>query len=284
MEKKVAVFSDIHGNNTAFHAIYEDSIQQGVNEYWFLGDLFLPGPGSDDLWQLFKQINPAICIRGNWDDLLVKAVRGELKPIRSSLVYMAKLGQFIGRNLNTDIVKQIAAWPLAEETKIGKLRFGLSHNLPEINHGQELYPTAEQSGFDKLFTNRKIDVALYAHVHHPIMRYGIEEQLVLNPGSVGQPFNDWGPLKDDLRAQYLILNIDDQGLCGIEFRKVSYDRSHEFQLAQQRKIPYLSLYHDQMVNGIVHTHDHALLEKINDQYGYKDDVIAYNADHNEGKK
>ena len=40
----IAVFSDIHGNLAALEAVYADAIQHGSGAYWFLGDLFGPGP------------------------------------------------------------------------------------------------------------------------------------------------------------------------------------------------------------------------------------------------
>lgn len=99
MGERIAVFSDVHGNTTALEAVYQDSIKQKVDKYWFLGDLFSPGPGAQDLWDLFKQINPEICIRGNWDDLFLNALRGVVDTDRTSLVYISKLAQ------NLDIYK-----------------------------------------------------------------------------------------------------------------------------------------------------------------------------------
>ena len=43
MGERIAVFSDVHGNTTALEAVYQDSIKQKVDKYWFLGDLFSPG-------------------------------------------------------------------------------------------------------------------------------------------------------------------------------------------------------------------------------------------------
>lgn len=65
----------------------------------------------------------------------------------------------------------------------------MTHNLPDLNYGQALYPTEKQRNFNELFDgNQNLDLAIYAHVHHPLMRYSSDEQFVLNPGSVGQPF------------------------------------------------------------------------------------------------
>ncbi len=46
---KIAILSDIHGNMTAFSAVIKDAQAHHADEYWFLGDLFLPGPGAANL-------------------------------------------------------------------------------------------------------------------------------------------------------------------------------------------------------------------------------------------
>ncbi len=55
MNHKIAILSDIHGNTTALEAVIADAKNQGVSEYWLLGDIFLPGPGANDLvvWEIF---------------------------------------------------------------------------------------------------------------------------------------------------------------------------------------------------------------------------------------
>lgn len=46
MQHRIAVLADIHGNLTALNAVLADARQQAATDYWFLGDLFLPGPGA----------------------------------------------------------------------------------------------------------------------------------------------------------------------------------------------------------------------------------------------
>ena len=42
---KIALLSDIHGNTTALEAVLADARQLGVDEYWLLGDILMPGTG-----------------------------------------------------------------------------------------------------------------------------------------------------------------------------------------------------------------------------------------------
>ncbi|CAG5234810.1 Ser/Thr protein phosphatase family protein [Streptococcus pneumoniae] len=56
MNHKIAILSDVHGNATALEAVIADAKNQGASEYWLLGDIFLPGPGANDLVALLKDL------------------------------------------------------------------------------------------------------------------------------------------------------------------------------------------------------------------------------------
>ena len=280
MYQKIALISDIHGNLTAFEAVVNDLKQQKVHDVWFLGDVFMPGPGALNQWRLFKELEPSLIVRGNWDDLLVNGFYGKLALTKPSRVFFSRLAEFTGQKLGKDIIEQIAAWPMHQTRQLGTLTFSCSHNLPFHNFGQKLYPTADQATFDEVLKDIEADVALYAHVHHPLMRYTTQEQLVINPGSVGEPFEDWDKLHQDLRAQYCLLEVDETGLPQVSFRKVAYSRQKEVQRSQEANLPYLKLYQDQLYEGVVHTHDQALLKQINLTEGYLNDVLTYNQNLN----
>lgn len=44
MKHKIALLADVHGNASALKAVVEDSVKENVTDYWFLGDLIIPGP------------------------------------------------------------------------------------------------------------------------------------------------------------------------------------------------------------------------------------------------
>ena len=80
-------------------------------------------------------------------------------------------------------------------------------------------PLIIRNSFDRLF-DRDYDIAIYAHTHHQLLRYSSNDQLIINPGTVGQPFYKWNKLNSDLRAQYAILEIDEAGITDVRFKKV----------------------------------------------------------------
>ena len=275
MTKRIAIFSDVHGNVHAFQAMYQDAIQQGIDESWFVGDLLMPGPGISSIWQIFKKLQPTVIVRGNWDDLTVRGARGQMDLDRPSHVYFARLAQYIGERVDPAVIDEIASWPLHQAKKVGALTFGISHNLPDLDMGQALFPTNDSSNFDHLFADDKIDVAVYAHVHHELLRYASDERKVLNPGSVGEPFNGWDRLQKDTRAHYLIMDVDDLGIAGLNFRHDAYDREAEGRLADETGVPYLYLYHRTLESGRVDTHNQPLVDEQNQKFGYAEEYRQY---------
>lgn len=241
-----------------------------------MGDLLMPGPAVNEIIKILDRMRPTICIRGNWDDLVVNGSRGVIPPKRPSWVYFGRLATYVKEHAAPGVIDRLASWPLHASKTINGLRFTLAHNLPNLNMGQALYPTQPSENFAHIFDwDHHADVGIYAHVHHQIMRYTPDERLVLNPGSVGEPFEDWGKLQHDRRAHYLLLTVDNTGLADIEFRHVDYDRRAEARAAAQTDLPYLDLYELQMQSGKVYTHNNGLLEDQNRKYGYTKQYSDY---------
>lgn len=272
---KIAIFSDVHGNATALSAVIEDSLTRGATEHWFLGDLLLPGPGAADLFSCLEEVGTSICIRGNWDDCFLEVLNGEVDLADPSDLYLAMLAKNIcGEMRQADIMK-LKSWSTHRVLEVEGLQIGLSHNLPDKNYGGFLYPTNPQENFEALFDKEAIDIAIFAHTHRPLFRYSKREQLILNPGSVGQPYHIWEKFEKDTRAEYLLLEIDEMGVVDIEFRKVRYDKELEFQKAKQKEHPYLALYEEILKKGRAYTHDHEKLETFHVNTNYKEEAQQF---------
>lgn len=272
--KTIAIFSDVHGNFTAMQAMYNDSLKHHVDEYWFVGDLFMPGPGAENVWQLFQKMKPSLCVRGNWDDLAVNGAAGKIKPIKASRIYFGRLAQDLAGRIPEEVFHQLAAWPLQQTVQAGKFKFSVAHNLPQLNMGQKLFPTQPSTNFDEAFPGNE-DIAIYAHVHHQLLRYASDERIVLNPGSVGEPFNGQPRLQADTRAHYLLMTVDEQGIADLDYRHVAYDREEERQAARQAKIPYLEMYEKTLDTGRVYTHDQEMVNHFNQLYHYDVEYQRY---------
>ncbi|MGE7881867.1 metallophosphoesterase family protein [Bacillus sp. NPDC094077] len=274
MKHKIALLADVHGNATALTAVIEDSIKEGVTDYWFLGDLIMPGPGSNDLFEMLDSINVDTYVQGNWEDSFLDVLNKNIDINNATDIYVLRLVYYQCENLDEIYIDRIKNLPLHITKRVNDLSISISHNLQNKNYGGDLWPTNNQENFDQLF-NLDYDIAIYAHTHHQLLRYSSNDQLIINPGTIGQPFYKWDKLNSDLRAQYAILEIDEAGIAEVRFKKISYDVEKELKKAISRKLPYIDLYRELLETGKNHTHDIELLQEINDKYNYKDDVIKF---------
>ncbi|KRO00608.1 metallophosphoesterase family protein [Companilactobacillus kimchiensis] len=275
--KKVAIISDIHGNFTAFKNVIADAESQNVDEYWFLGDLLMPGPGTDSIMELLNSINTTQMIRGNWDDFLFEDILtiGRKYIQEPQTTYIVELIKYVSDHIAPKYLNQMQQWPIYSETKISGLNILLTHNYPAQNHGHELLPYKKQQNFDKLLFNKPYDIAIYGHTHHQLFRTSSNDQLVINPGSIGQPYTAWDNFNADRRAQYTIITFDDTGYGGIDFRKVAYSIDDELKFAEENNLPFFKLYKKIFTDGKAFTHNNEALNKQIEKYDYKKDVLKY---------
>lgn len=277
---KIAVLSDIHGNTTALEAVLADAQRAGVDEYWLLGDILMPGTGRKNILQRLETLPITLRVLGNWEESLWRACHRKLDESRPSHRYLLRQCQYIMEEISSQEIEALQDYPLQVHRRFGDLKLGISHHLPDKNWGRELIHLGKQEDFDRLVTNPDCDIAIYGHIHQQFLRYGSGGQLILNSGSIGQPFFLSENLRKDLRAQYMILEFDEKGLKDVDFRRVDYDIEAELQLAKELQLPYYKVYYESLVNGIHHTHNQELLHEIAQSQGHDaelDDWLSGNS-------
>ena len=272
---KIAVLSDIHGNTTALEAVLADARAARVDEYWLLGDILMPGTGRRRILNLLADLPITTRVMGNWEDSLWRGLHRKLDFTKASHRYLLRQCQFILEEISSEEIEDLYNQPMQVHRQFGDLTVGITHHLPDKNWGRELIHTGKQEDFDRLVTEPHASIAVYGHIHQQLLRYGSDGQLILNPGSIGQPFFLDAKLRKDLRAQYMILEFDEAGLSDVDFRRVDYDVEAELQLAKDVKLPYFQVYYESLVNGIHHTHNQELLYEIAQEQGHDAELDAW---------
>ena len=273
MNHKIAILSDIHGNTTALAGVLEDAKNLGATEYWLLGDIFLPGPGANDLVDLLKDLPITVSVRGNWDDCVLEVLDGQYGLEDPQEIQLMRLTQFLMERMDPATITWLRSLPLLEKKEVEGLRFSLSHNLPEKNYGRDLLVENNTEKFDQLL-DETTDVAVYGHVHKQLLRYGSQGQQIINPGSIGMPYFDWEGLKNH-RAQYALLEVENGELVNIQFRKVAYDYEAELESAKGKGLPFIEMYEELRREDNYQGHNRDLLASLNEKYGYVKDVQNY---------
>ena len=272
---KIAVLSDIHGNMTALEAVLADAKAETVDEYWLLGDILMPGTGRRRILDLLADLPITVRVLGNWEDSLWRGLHRKLDLTKASHRYLLRQCQYILEEISPEEIEDLHNQPMQVHRRFGNLTVGITHHLPDKNWGRELIHTGKQEDFDRLVTDPHASIAVYGHIHQQLLRYGSDGQLILNPGSIGQPFFLDAKLRKDLRAQYMILEFDEAGLSDVDFRRVDYDVEAELQLARDLKLPYFQVYYESLVKGIHHTHNQELLYEIAKEQGHDAELDAW---------
>ncbi|WP_349977283.1 metallophosphoesterase family protein [Streptococcus parasanguinis] len=273
MNNRIAILSDIHGDTRALEAVIADARALGATEYWLLGDILLPGPGREDLFDLLDAIPITAAVRGNWDDCVLEALDGEYGLEDPQEIQLLRLTQYLMEGLDPKRIDWLRSLPLVKKKEVNGIRFSLTHNLPEKNYGGDLRPANRTENFDQLLDDQT-DMAIYGHVHKQLLRYGSQGQQILNPGTIGMPYFDWEPIQNH-RAQYALIDVEEDGVTNLQFRKVAYDYEAELQDAKDKGLPFIEMYEELRREDNYRGHNIELLTSLIEKYGYAKEVAAY---------
>ena len=273
MNHRIAILSDIHGDTRALEAVIADARALGATEYWLLGDILLPGPGREDIFELLDAIPITVAVRGNWDDCLLEALDGEYGLEDPQEIQLLRLTQYLMEGLDPKRIDWLRSLPLVEKKEVNGIRFSLTHNLPEKNYGGDLRPANVTENFDQLLDDQT-DMAIYGHVHKQLLRYGSQGQQILNPGTIGMPYFDWEPIQNH-RAQYALIDVEEDGVTNLQFRKVAYDYEAELQDAKDKGLPFIEMYEELRREDNYRGHNIDLLTGLIEKYGYAKEVATY---------
>lgn len=178
---KIAILSDIHGNNCAFNAVLNSIDRLGITKLFVLGDIvgYYYHP-AEILSSLMEQ--DFCCVKGNHESFLLDCVDN---PATLPAITQ-KYGHGIQTAIETLTARQldfIRGLPATLSLTLDGRSFLLCHGSPESTD-EYLYPDTEKTVFEN-YAALSYDVVLMGHTHYPFYAaYG--RTVFVNPGSVGQ--------------------------------------------------------------------------------------------------
>jgi len=236
---RVAVFSDVHGNDLALPAVLRAAAAEGAEAFWCLGDLAAYGPRPVEVVARLRAVQQLLCVRGNTDRYVVTGdVSGMIPPIdrptdaegyrvladaRESLAWTR------GCLVASGDVEWMAALPTEQRVTLpdGR-RVLLVHASPGRDDGPGLALDRTDAELAAVgFTSTEADLVLVGHTHLAGERR-VANCHVFNPGPVSLP------RRSDERARWAMLTATPAGYT-LEHREVSYDLTRVVEdLAHQR--------------------------------------------------
>lgn len=219
---RIAVISDIHGNDLAFAAVTADFQAAGVDRVVCCGDAIQGGAQPAEVVQRLKAIDVPVVL-GNADDIVLRGRDSTNEEPPNEWTFAVR-GWTVSR-LSADDLAFIASFPPSLEIPLpnGK-RLICGHGSP-LHFNHVILPHVPDDEVREMLG--PIDNALVCggHTHLQQIRQ-LGENFFFNPGSVSLP--DRRDTPDGQRrvnrwAEYAILTVEANGREALEFRRVPYD-------------------------------------------------------------
>jgi len=200
------VLYDVHGNLLALDAVLDDA---RADRYFLGGDYALFGPWPAETVARLRELENATWIRGNVDRWTADGVDDE-----------KTLGAIedCRRELAPEVVAELGALP--EQVVLDGVRYCHASPLSDM---RGFAPAASPEDAELLAGANERRV-VFGHTHLAFARTGPGGIELVNPGSVGQPWDG------DQRAAYALVHDDGR----LELRRVAYDHAHAAAACRER--------------------------------------------------
>ena len=196
-----ALIYDVHGNLPALRAALEDARGAGAEAVLLGGDYALFGPWPAETVAELRGLDGATWIRGNVDRWSAAPDDAPVDPLIRDAIEACRSA------LTPETVRELADLP--EQTVLDGTRY--CHGSP-VSDLRSFMPTPSKQD-DELLGDAHERRVVFGHTHLQFTRTDLKGIELVNPGSVGMPFDG------DPRAAYALLHDDDR----IELRRVAYD-------------------------------------------------------------
>jgi putative phosphoesterase len=218
---RVALISDLHGNAVALRAVLADIRSLGVDRIVCLGDVATLGPRPHEVIGLLRELR-CPCIRGNHDDFLIDpeliAKYTDAPPIVQAVLACRE-------SLGRAEIEFVATFQPTLDLDLDGTRLALFHGTPRSNT-EDILATTPANELDDALGGERPTVMAGGHTHIQMLRQH-HGTLVVNPGSVGLPFQAYahhGPPRVLAHAEYGVVESV-RGSVQVGLRRVPVERA-----------------------------------------------------------
>jgi len=218
---RVALLSDIHGNEVALRAVLADIRRRGVDQIVCLGDVATLGPSPQRSVDLLVELN-CPCIMGNHDSFLLEP--GLVKTYTQAAPVIDAI-DWCGEQLSSESFDYLRTFKPVAELPLGLGSMLLYHGSPRSNV-EDILATTPPEQLDMFLGERQANVMAGGHTHVQMLRQH-RGRLVLNVGSVGMPFREYaaGARPTILaHAEYAVVE-ETHGVVGVSLCRVPLDKT-----------------------------------------------------------
>jgi predicted phosphodiesterase len=235
---RVAIVSDIHGNFVALKALLSDIQRRRIGEVLCLGDVAATGPQPCEVIELLQSAKWP-CVMGNTDEALARGVPDippakEWKHLpRKEKTRILELDEWTRKQLRKSHRNYLSTFKPTLTFKLGKGPTLLCYHGSPRSNQEEIEATTPDKELSSYLRGHDADIFAGGHTHTQMFRR-FRRSIILNPGSVGLPFQleSSGRLRNQTRAEYAIVNFP-RKTFSLELLSVPYPR-RDLQVAVRR--------------------------------------------------
>jgi putative phosphoesterase len=242
---RLGLISDIHGNLLALDAVLGELNESGIDRLVCLGDV-AAGPEPRETIERLRELSCPVVL-GNWDTWVLDGV----PPLQQQAGPMLReQGAWSGAQLGELDRDFLRGLQPRLELELDGATVLCVHGSPR-SVLEDIHATTADEEIAQMFNGSKPAILAAGHTHVQLVRlHGTT--LIVNPGSVGLPFNSWPPngaIRMSPWAEYAILTVED-GRVSTELRRASYDISALRDLARGTGMPHPDWWGEQWLEHV----------------------------------
>ncbi len=229
---RIGVISDIHGNLFALDAVLAELERDGIDRLVCLGDVAV-GPQPAEALQRVRELGCPV-VMGNWDAAFLSGMPEPKDKVAEMLV---EIGDWWAAFLSPADREFMESFAPTLPLHLGSRAVLCFHGSPK-SYDDWIFATTPDEQLRPMLDEVEHPVLLGGHTHlQMIRRY--EEQVIVNPGSVGLPFREWWPrpVRISPWAEYGVVGGED-GQLSMELRRTPFDVEAFLAMSLESGMPY----------------------------------------------
>lgn len=221
---RIAIISDIHGNQIALDAVLHDLAQQpAIQQIIVAGDLCLNGPCPREVLDTVQSLQCPV-IQGNVDTDVIQQT-SKKGPKKQSIIAWTR------EQIGAPGIEYLTTLPFSHLVNNPTGTDLLVVHANPRNQEEAIFPSTPDSKLEHFLADVPSTVGALAFGHyHVAYARRWKHLLLVDAGSVGLPRDG------DIRASYAILTWQDN-LWQVEHRRITYDQQAVVQQLKQCGMP-----------------------------------------------
>ncbi len=231
---RIALISDIHGNLVALEAVLADLESEAPGAVICLGDVLVTGPQPHQVLDLLRERDWPI-VMGNTDAWALNPTPWEDTDEDSRR--LEEIERWGATSLREEDLAFIRTFQPTVSLDLGKgIRLLAYHGSPRSNT-DFIVPTTSEDELKQMLAGHQATVMVGGHTHQQMLRR-FQNSLLVNPGSVGMPYETvGGHSHNPLWAEYALVTQQNSHLS-VQFRRVPINLEYLTKAVKRSDMPH----------------------------------------------